>query len=136
MAGASVEVLGPLEIAVAVGPDVRARADLEPLLAVCRDAPDLCAAGVDTQIELLRSALELGGGPAPIDASAVRAVIKPREYLDELRVAMREDGVPENELEASLPVHRPFIGDLVTVYVQDLPSSMAMLMPESSRSAD
>jgi hypothetical protein len=61
-----------------------------------------------------------------VKAEAVRAVLKDREWLANVREMTKKKGPPEKARENEI-VSRPFAGDLFVVYVFDMPDGMRMV---------
>jgi hypothetical protein len=115
---AKVAVEGPLMLTVSLPPNRGAfSVGLANVRSYCTQNAPGCAAAVATFAA--NSATTLRDAVAPIDKATIRAVIRTKAYLDDLR--------RRPELSGSAPVARPLAGDLWVLGVVDRKAGVKIL---------
>ena len=110
---ATVRVTAPRTLEVRYADGTSMSANLDNLARDCELRPDGCEAAIATTV---RSIAESQLATSTTEREALRATVKSRDWVDNARVL----GAP--------PVARPFVGDLLKVYVFDFPDSMRPLV--------
>lgn len=96
------------------------QANLDNLWNGCEQTPDQCDAAIDYYAEAAAQTLEQLETPAQPTRENLRAVLKSEHWLRDI-----EAQTPDPEQNGILA--RPFVGDIVVVYVIDMPNSMRAL---------
>jgi hypothetical protein len=109
--GAKVSVTAPLYLAIEVTQAGKHQAYLQTVFAQCQKTPDRCDFFVANWVDQIASTDAHGIGP--LDRTALRMVIRPEGYVDQMRNAQKRE-----------PVAAPFMAGLWMICVEDLPKSI------------
>lgn len=115
---AKITILGPLYVQVDSPGSGRNSVYLQNLYGQCQNSRNRCDSYVATWVDQISSTY--GQKPALLDRAALRIVIRPSTYVDQLRQTQKQD-----------PVAAPFIAGLSMICVADLPK--AIEFPPASR---
>jgi len=104
--------------------------DLGNLRAICAARPSDCEAQKDRRVQFVATARS--DRRPPFALGDVRAVLRPADYLANVRQQFERMGKPNTpdeaaKLESSMPVSAPFGAGFVRMWVQDSPTGMSPL---------
>ena len=109
--GAKVSVTAPLYLSIDAPQTSKHTAYLQTLYGQCQNAPNRCDRLVAIWVDQIASTDAQAIGA--LDRAALRVVIRPVGYVDQMRNAQKRE-----------PVAVPFIADLWMICVQDLPKAI------------
>lgn len=109
--GTKVSVTAPLYLSIDVPQAGKHEGYLQSLYARCRNAPDRCDSFVAVWVDQIASTDAKGIGP--LDRNALRMVVRPAGYVDQMRNAQKRE-----------PVAMPFMAGLWMICVEDLPKAI------------
>jgi len=108
----AVVVAGPLTLKLG-----RLQANLDRIFTFCHQNAAACSAEVSTFVKGVTETYEAQG--APISAAAIRLVIRPTQYAQQMRASLKA--------QASAWLPKPFVEGLVILPVLDSPRTLRML---------
>jgi len=116
--GASVTVEGPLQLKVKRGREIWS-SYLFTIYSYCLRSPDTCAAAVAVHAEQIAAAHK--SDTTPIEASALRVIVRQTEYVEQIAKNLAGKGDP---------IAEPIVGDLWAIAVIDRPETVIILAPK------
>src|SRR6185437_8888061 len=109
--GAKVSITAPLYLSIDVPETGKHQGYLQTLYAQCQNVPDRCDSLVAVWVDQIASTDAQRS--KPLDRNALRIVVRPSGYVDQMRNAQKRE-----------PVAAPFIGNLWMICVEDLPKAI------------
>jgi uncharacterized protein YtpQ (UPF0354 family) len=102
--------------------DARGDVSLESTKRECKKGEQACASAIEDLVNMEQSAA--AEAKKPIERANVRLTLKPLDEVLELEASLRKpgNGVPSDQL-----VRAPFAGDVVALYVIDMPQQIRIL---------
>lgn len=120
--GATVAVSGPLALTVTPAGGDPHQAPLDNVHSLCLRVPPACDRAVADHVAAMSASF---AEPVPrADRAAVRAVVRPADYVEQIRETLKGKGDP---------VAVPLVGDLWLVAVLDRPTAIQVMRPEDLR---